>query len=289
MKVSSQANVPSPHPFLSDTDRKVACTQEACLYLFTQAGWKYWGAKRTKKHNKEDESESVEIGQIYPTYTSTVLRTFPPSGGSLSEQDKGSGRRVFQRCDDWMTPATDYTNQIFKSNNRIFDKGNQRVISFHLSHDTKQLLADGTELEMAHKLKSVFYRHLLVKHCYQQWKHNELMHITVEGGLDVVHYLNNNEEIFTFSKKSCMFLWAPWWLGCDVVVGGVAGRCCKTAGRAADFGPWMPTSEVVCQMLTPLDTSCSFPGCVTCFPGAGILWGTEELQQRKRGHINLRH
>lgn len=41
--------------------------------------------QKHKAAEQEDESEVVEIGQINPTNTSTVLRPFPPLSGSLSE------------------------------------------------------------------------------------------------------------------------------------------------------------------------------------------------------------
>lgn len=62
--------------------------------------------------------------------------------------------------------------------------------------------------------------------------------------------------------------------GCVGAVVMRAGRCCKSAGRAADVGPWMQRSEVAGQ----LETLCSCPGCLTCFPCVGTLLETEGLQ-----------
>lgn len=76
--------------------------------------------------------------------------------------------------------------------------------------------------------------------------------------------------------------------GCVVADAARAGRCCRTADRAADGGPWTQRSEVVGQMLTQLATSCSCPGCLTCFPFSGTLLETEGLTvERKRCHITF--
>lgn len=70
--------------------------------------------------------------------------------------------------------------------------------------------------------------------------------------------------------------------GCVVADAARAGRCCRTADRASDGGPWTQRSEVVGQMLTQLSTSCPCPGCLTCFPFSGTLLETEGLQWKGR-------
>ncbi len=66
-----------------------------------------------------------------------------------------------------------------------------------------------------------------------------------------------------------------WRLGSALVGAERAGRCCTSAGRAADVAPWKQRSEVAGQ----LETSWSCPGCLTC---VGIQLETEGLQRTGR-------
>lgn len=69
--------------------------------------------------------------------------------------------------------------------------------------------------------------------------------------------------------------------GCAAAGATRARGGCRSAGRAADGGPWMQRSEAAGQTPRRWEMWCFCPGCATCFPCAGTQLETGGLQQRR--------
>ena len=100
--------------------------KETCLCVCTRSRMETLQIQKHQEGEERDKNDFVESGQINLINWSSVIKPFPPPGGSLGLKDKTAGQWVFHKLDDWMIQfkSSKLLNPR-RNNNRIFDKGDQ--------------------------------------------------------------------------------------------------------------------------------------------------------------------